>query len=188
MAIKRIPSQTAVTITSSSAVFSPVAVIKELIDNSIDASATTITIEYDSNSAGLNYLSVKDNGKGVPKFDRQLMCCNSTTSKISNYNDIHLSINTLGFRGEALFFITQLASNLSITSKTSSDSTAQSWSVDISGLPIQNSFKNTAASNGTSIIVKNLFNKLPVRKKFFQKKTPSLIENLKNLIINYSLI
>lgn len=192
--IKRIPQSSSNSITSSSSIFSSVSVIKELVDNSIDAfqdlkvtKNLQIDIELDQASAGLKYISVKDNGSGVTKLDRPLMCCNFTTSKIDSFKDISdTGVKTLGFRGEALFFISQL-SEVTIISKTKDDKLGEIWSINSkNGLP--NSIAKQINTNiGTTVLVRKLFDDFPVRKKMLKKESKKTIDNLIDLIFNYSI-
>ncbi|OWB64819.1 hypothetical protein B5S30_g140 [[Candida] boidinii] len=192
--IKRISQSSRNSITSSSSIFSSVSVIKELVDNSIDAfqelkvaKNLQIDIELDQASAGLKYISVKDNGSGVTKRDRPLMCCNFTTSKIDSFENISdKGVKTLGFRGEALFFISQL-SEVTIVSKTKDDKLGEIWSINSkNGLP--NSIAKQINTNiGTTVLVKKLFNDFPVRKKMLRKESKKTIDSLIDLIFNYSI-
>lgn len=109
MSIKQISTDTKWKIVASSFIFNPTSAVKELIDNSIDAHARTITIDIDSKTGGCEYICVRDDGDGVEMEDREIMCLNHSTSKIELLSDIG-EISTLGFRGEALFLLSTLAS------------------------------------------------------------------------------
>ncbi|ODV84455.1 hypothetical protein CANARDRAFT_29003, partial [[Candida] arabinofermentans NRRL YB-2248] len=191
MSIKRIPPHEATSITSSSSIFSPVSVIKELIDNAIDALKSVqlpqIYIEVDLVSGGLQHILVRDNGSGVEKQDRPMMCLNCTTSKITSWEELQNNgIETCGFRGEALFFICQLSGSLQIITKTATDEIAECWNVNNKGLPIGSSQK-VSARQGTSISVKNLFSSTPVRKSFLKKQSKKTIDGILDLIYAYSI-
>lgn len=124
----------------------PQAVLKELIENSLDAGATSIHIETDPTTIGL--LSVRDNGSGIPPTDRPLLAVRSTTSKIRHYEDIFASakeqdgiVKSLGFKGEALSCIADLAESppnlkMNVVSRTQNESVASSWSVGRDGTAI----------------------------------------------------
>lgn len=89
---------------------------KELIDNSLDASATSISVEISSNA--LDIIQVKDNGYGVPPGDRELLCKANFTSKIRTLEDLrNIGGKTLGFRGAALAGIAEMSGGLLVTTK-----------------------------------------------------------------------
>lgn len=112
MSIQRLPRAVSATIVSTSSVQSQVSVLKELIENAIDAIGSKnqgqIYVEIDKESAGLDFLSVKDNGSGIEKADRNVMCMNCTTSKMTSMDQLSAGVFTCGFRGEALNFIAHL--------------------------------------------------------------------------------
>ena len=141
----------------------PVSVIKELIENSIDAGATRITIE--TVSGGLDQIKISDNGSGINSEDSPLVFERFATSKVRNKDDL-MQISTLGFRGEALFSIAAV-SEIEMITKTISDKLATQIFVDQGKI---NSISYTASVVGTMICVSNLFKNFPARKKFM--KTP----------------
>ncbi|CDK26505.1 unnamed protein product [Kuraishia capsulata CBS 1993] len=187
MSIRRIPQQVSNCLTSSSSVFSVVSVVKELIDNALDASATQIHIEVDLDTGGLQYVSVKDNGDGVSPKDRPLMCANCTTSKIRGVEDIQTALS-LGFRGEALFFLAQVASKgtMEITSRTKEESMGEKWFVGETGIPIGSRSKPVATPVGTIVTLTGLFKATPVRRNLLKKEAKATIEKLKAYMTSYS--
>lgn len=118
MTIKKLPDSIISRIAAGEVVTSPYNIIKELIENSLDAGATRLTVNIGST---LKSISIRDNGLGICKDDLKYLCLNHYTSKISNMEDLKRcgSINALGsfgFRGEALHSIS-LCSHLKVTSK-----------------------------------------------------------------------
>lgn len=154
----------------------PLSVIKELVENSIDAQASKINIEL--KDSGINQIIVSDNGVGVNKEDIPLMCKRHATSKISNNIDL-VNITTLGFRGEALASISAV-SKVKITSSVDGINTYQYNSLD-------NSIIQVAGNQGTSVEVNNLFYNTPVRFKHLSHPNYEL-SLITNLVKQISLI
>ena len=146
----------------------PASVVKELVENSIDAGATHISI--DIVDGGISQIKVSDNGCGIAYDDFNKVFLPHATSKIKTVDDL-FKIATLGFRGEALSSIASV-SKVTLASKTASDESG--YQLKISGgdeseiIPI-------GATQGTYIIVEDLFYNIPARKKFLRK--PKLEEN-----------
>lgn len=140
----------------------PAAAIKELVENSLDAGATTVTVEI--REGGLSYIRVSDNGSGIDESDIRMAFERHATSKISREQDLD-SIATLGFRGEALASIAAV-SRVTMTTRTAERET---------GLKVTNEggkitdIRETACPQGTTITVSDLFYNVPVRKGFMKK-------------------
>lgn len=116
MPIEALPETTTRALGSTLVLNDAKSVVKELVDNALDARATAISIEVSSNS--IDVIQVKDNGTGVDVQDRQLLCKRSCTSKIRSLDDLNrLGGTFLGFRGEALASITELSSAVSVTTR-----------------------------------------------------------------------
>lgn len=149
----------------------PVNVAKELIENSIDAGANAITIEI--RDGGISLLRVTDNGCGIPQEDVTRAFCRHATSKIEDDRDLS-NLTTLGFRGEALSSIAAVAQVEMITRTpgalngvraVNDNLPASASSDDVAGhLYVQ----EIGAPDGTSVIVRNLFYNVPVRRKFLK--------------------
>ena len=139
----------------------PASVIKELVENSIDAGATEITIEVVD--GGITSMVVSDNGQGIERSDLKKAVLPHATSKISKISDLDC-ITSLGFRGEALASIASV-SKLTIKSKTKEQEIGAELYCE--GGLIQ-SLNESGATNGTEIIVNNLFYNTPVRAKFLK--------------------
>lgn len=154
----------------------PLSVIKELVENSIDAQASKINIEL--KDSGISQIIVSDNGIGVNKEDIPLMCKRHATSKISNNIDL-VNISTLGFRGEALASISAV-SKVKITSSVDGINTYQYSNID-------DSIIHVAGNHGTSVEVNNLFYNTPVRFKHLSHPNYEL-SLITNLVKQISLI
>ena len=154
----------------------PLSVIKELVENSIDAQASKINIEL--KDSGISKIIVSDNGIGVNKEDIPLMCKRHATSKISNNIDL-VNITTLGFRGEALASISAV-SKVKITSSVDGLNTYQYSN-------IEDSIIKVAGNQGTSVEVNNLFYNTPVRFKHLSHPNYEL-SLITNLVKQISLI
>jgi DNA mismatch repair ATPase MutL len=116
MSIQALPEQTTRALRSTLVVNDAKSVVKELIDNALDARATAISIEISANT--LDIIQVKDNGAGINVQDRQLLCKRGCTSKIRTIEDLSRVGGTfLGFRGEALASIVELSEALSVTTR-----------------------------------------------------------------------
>ena len=140
----------------------PAAAIKELVENSLDAGATAVTVEI--RDGGMSYIRVADNGSGIEESDIRMAFERHATSKIRQENDLN-SIATLGFRGEALASIAAV-SKVTMTTRTADRET---------GLKVRNEggkitdIQETVCPVGTTIVVNDLFYNVPVRKGFMKK-------------------
>lgn len=139
----------------------PANVVKELVENSVDAGATKITIEV--KKGGKSFIKITDNGKGIDKQDMPLSLERHATSKIRNVEDLEHTY-TMGFRGEALASIASI-SNFTMISKTDSEEVGIRIVADGGDIV---SAEEVSANTGTTIIVENLFFNTPVRYKFLK--------------------
>ncbi len=153
----------------------PASIVKELIENSIDANATMIAIEIKSTNFP-NYIKVTDDGDGISFADMEVMFLRHSTSKINTLEDLNM-INSLGFRGEALSSIAAI-SKCTVNSATH---LGDAYSIKCQGIN-QTTITPTTHTKGTSVIVEDLFFNLPARKKFLCSKRTELmyIENCVN--------
>lgn len=142
----------------------PASIVKELVENSIDAGSTSITIEI--KDGGKSYISVSDNGSGISEEDLEHVFLRHATSKIHSANDL-LSINTLGFRGEAMASIAAV-SEVELQTKAEDDDSG-SYMLVRGGKIIER--KSMGLPTGTGIIVRNLFYNTPARLKFLKSDT-----------------
>lgn len=140
----------------------PASVVKELVENSLDAGATKIKVEV--YEGGIKKIVVSDNGCGISKEDLPLAFLPHATSKIGNLEDLD-AIDTLGFRGEALASISSV-SMVSLSTKTRDGETG--WQVEANGGEISK-IREVARVEGTTLTVQNLFYNTPARAKFLKK-------------------
>lgn len=139
----------------------PASVVKELLENSIDAGAKKITLHIED--GGRKLISVTDDGDGMDEGDLQKAIMPHATSKIKTSDDL-ISISTLGFRGEALASIASI-SKMSITSRTADSIQANTLAIDCGN---SEPIKPASADYGTTITVRDIFYKLPARRKFLK--------------------
>ena len=140
----------------------PASVIKEMVENSIDAGATNITVEI--KNGGISYIKVTDNGKGIAEDDMEMAFERHATSKIRSADDLN-TVMSMGFRGEALASITAIA-NVEMVSKPANQ--ANGYRIVVEGGKVLEKGE-TGCANGTTITVTNLFYNTPVRYKFLKK-------------------
>jgi len=150
----------------------PVSVIKELVENSIDALSSQITVAIEN--GGKDFIQVIDNGIGMCEDDALLAFERHATSKIRTVNDI-IHINTLGFRGEALPSIASV-SRLTLISRDKDSEIATRIEFSDGKLLEVN---KTSANQGTTITIKGLFKSIPARRKFLRSETSELKHILK---------
>jgi len=140
----------------------PASIVKELIENSIDAGATHISLEI--KNGGITYLKLSDNGKGIASDDVELAFERHATSKIRRESDI-LNITSMGFRGEALASIASIA-KVTLETKTHDEPTGTKIVIE-GGKTL--SLEEIAFNKGTTITVENVFFNVPARYKFLKK-------------------
>ncbi len=162
MAIKILPARLANQIAAGEVVERPASVVKELVENSLDAGATKIDIEL--SKGGSKLIRIRDNGCGVVKDELTLALSRHATSKIDSLDDLE-AISSLGFRGEALASISSV-SRLTLTSRTATQSEA--WSAYAEGRDMAVKLEPAAHPMGTTVEVVDLFFNTPARKKFLR--------------------
>lgn len=164
MPIQKLPEQLINQIAAGEVVERPASLVKELIENAIDAGATELHIDVEL--GGVRRVRIRDNGGGIPKEQLPLALERHATSKISNHDDL-LRVSSLGFRGEALPSIASV-SRLSLTSLARGEE--QAWQVvcDIRGAPTE--AQPAAHPQGTTVEVLDLFFNVPARRKFLKRE------------------
>ncbi|CAG8719738.1 36348_t:CDS:10, partial [Racocetra persica] len=157
-------------------------VVKELIENSIDAQATSIEVRLVGD--GLNSIVVKDNGSGIPENDRPVMALRYHTSKLEDFGGLS-KVETYGFRGEALNSICAVSESTQITTKTSKDPVAINYSLDRTGKIVDS--KPVGITEGTTVMVMMLFSHVPVRRQTAQRNSSKVGKAVQNLLTTYAL-
>lgn len=157
--IRVLPDSVANQIAAGEVIQRPASVVKELVENAIDAGATQIDVVL--KEAGRNMIRVIDNGKGMSAEDARLSFERHATSKIRQATDL-FHLHTMGFRGEALASIASVA-QVELVTRRSGDELA--WKVEIEGSVISNE-EPTLAAQGSRFTVRNLFYNIPARRKF----------------------
>lgn len=179
MPIHKLSDELASQIAAGEVIERPASVVKELIENSIDAEATSIRINI--HEAGKRLIEVQDDGSGIPRAEVQLAVSRFTTSKINDVKDL-FNIATLGFRGEALASIASV-SRMTLTSRAKGEEVGTSIIVD--GGSVQGQ-KSSGVPEGTSVKVEQLFYNVPARLKFL-KSDRTERKNIAELVNRYSL-
>ena len=171
--IKVLPDSVAQKIAAGEVVERPVSVVKELVENALDAQATEIRVELQE--GGKKLIRVQDNGSGMSQEDAVLSFHRHATSKISSEEDLE-RISTLGFRGEALASISAVSR---VVLKTCDGQTERGYQVEREGEKLIR-FSEIAFPRGTLVEVRDLFFNLPARKKFLRAERSEL-----SLIVSY---
>ena len=161
--INKLSSQLANQIAAGEVIERPASVMKELLENSLDAKATKI--ELDIEQGGVRLMRVRDNGSGIHHDDLGLALSRHATSKIKNLDDLE-QIHTLGFRGEALASISSV-SRLLLSSAISEGS---GWQVTTQGVEMEPQLTPAAHPLGTTVEVRDLFFNTPARRKFLRSE------------------
>lgn len=162
MPIQILPPLLANQIAAGEVVERPASVVKELIENSLDAGADKIQIDIEQ--SGSRLIRIRDNGYGIAKAEIQLSLVRHATSKIATLDDLE-NILSLGFRGEALASISSV-SRLTLTSRTAEQTEA--WQVYAQGQEMDTTIVPASHPVGTTVEVENLFFNTPARRKFLR--------------------
>lgn len=165
--IQLLPDSVANQIAAGEVIQRPASVVKELVENSLDAGATEITIHI--KDAGKTLVQISDNGCGMSPTDARMAFERHATSKISTANDL-FCIRTMGFRGEALASIAAIA-DVELRTKRMEDEVGTL--IHIIGSEVKKQ-EATACNNGTGFMIKNLFFNVPARRKFLKANTTEL--------------
>jgi DNA mismatch repair protein MutL len=177
--IRILPDQVANQIAAGEVVERPASVVKELLENSLDAGATDLRVEVEA--GGRRLIRIVDDGCGMLRDDALLAFERHATSKLRNVKDL-LSISTLGFRGEAL---PSIASVSRLLLETRSLEEATGTRIEISGGKILRC-EEAALGGGTAITVRDLFHNVPARRKFLRTEQTELA-HIASLVTHYSL-
>jgi DNA mismatch repair protein MutL len=149
----------------------PASVVKELVENAIDAGAGSITIDLTASKDAITSIRISDDGCGMSRADAELAFVPHATSKITSIDDLH-STRTLGFRGEALATIAAVA-RVTLVTKTRGSGAVPGTRIIIAGGKVLET-TGTGAPDGTNVLVEDLFFNTPARKKFQKSKNTEL--------------
>ncbi|GMG49451.1 unnamed protein product [Aspergillus oryzae var. brunneus] len=175
MPITALPPTTVRAIGSTSVIADPCSVVKELLDNALDASATSIGIEISSNA--VDVIQVKDNGHGISSDDHALVCKRTFTSKIQTVEDLRtLGGKSLGFRGEALASAAEVSGGVTITTRVEAEMVGTSINSQRASHPV-----------GTTVRITDLFKHIPVRRQSALKSAVKTLARIKKLIQIYAM-
>ncbi|XP_050928669.1 PMS1 protein homolog 1 isoform X2 [Lates calcarifer] len=182
--MKQLPPDTVRLLSSSQVITSIVNVLKELIENSLDAGASSIDVKLEN--YGLDRLEVRDNGHGIKAADTPVMAVRHFTSKICSHDDLQ-HLETYGFRGEALGSICAVA-EVSVTTKTVADDISTQYMLNFTGEIV--SQKPSHLGQGTTVSVLKLFKNLPVRRQYYSstKKCKEELKKAQDLLMAYAII
>jgi DNA mismatch repair protein MutL len=179
MPIKQLAPEVAAKIAAGEVVERPASVVKELIENSIDAGATQIRV--DLINGGLQLIRITDNGCGIPADELPIALARHATSKVTQIDDLE-HIRSLGFRGEALASIAAVAE---VTLLSRQHGTAQGAQIEASNGLISE-ITTAASAEGTTITVRNLFSSVPARLKFLKSRNTE-VSHCHHLLQQYAL-
>uniref|UniRef100_A0A3P8S0M9 PMS1 homolog 1, mismatch repair system component n=1 Tax=Amphiprion percula TaxID=161767 RepID=A0A3P8S0M9_AMPPE len=182
--MKQLPSDTVRLLSSSQVITSVLNVVKELMENSLDAGASSIDVKLDN--YGLDRIEVRDNGHGIKAVDTPVMAVRHFTSKICSHEDLE-HLETYGFRGEALGSICAVA-EVAVTTKTEEDDVSTQYMLDFKGNIV--SQKPSHLGQGTTVSVMKLFKNLPVRRQCFSstKKCKEELKKVQDLLMAYAIV
>ena len=164
MAIQILDQDTINQIAAGEVVERPASVVKELMENAIDAGATAVTVEI--RQGGIGFIRITDNGCGIPKEELPLAFLRHSTSKIHSAADL-LTVASLGFRGEALSSIAAV-SQVELITKTTDSLTGSRYRIEGGE---EKGLEEVGAPEGTTFISRNLFFNTPARRKFLKTET-----------------
>ncbi|KAM0712345.1 hypothetical protein Q7P37_011440 [Cladosporium fusiforme] len=183
MTIQALPQTTVRAIGASQVLTDPAAVVEELVDNALDARATSIAIEIHANT--LDSIQVRDNGHGIPPPDRPLVARRYCTSKLINEHDLSaIGGSSLGFRGEALASAAEMSGAMTVTTRVEGEQVATTMKISQQGEVISQERASTAV--GTTVKIADFIKSNPVRRQVALKHTDQCLKRVKHLLQAYA--
>ncbi|KAJ5817256.1 hypothetical protein N7447_009489 [Penicillium robsamsonii] len=184
MPIEALPQKTIRAIGSTSVISDPYSVVKELIDNALDASATSLQVEISQNA--VDVIQLKDNGHGISPEDQQYVCKRAFTSKIQTLDDLkNVGGSSLGFRGEALASVAEMSGVLAVTTRIESE---------VAGLCLKygrngelTGTERTSHPVGTTVRITDFLKHIPVRRQTALKGAVRNLTRIKKLLQAYAI-
>ncbi|OOF90532.1 hypothetical protein ASPCADRAFT_211943, partial [Aspergillus carbonarius ITEM 5010] len=162
MPIAALPPTAVRAIGSASVISDPCSIVKELLDNALDAAATSVFIELSQNT--LDVIQVKDNGHGIPSTDIPFVCKRTFTSKLQTVEDLRtIGGRSLGFRGEALASAAEISGGVTVTTRVHDEPVGSSAKYGRDGELL--STQRASHPVGTSVRITDLFKHIPVRRQ-----------------------
>ena len=182
-AIKALEGRTVHQIQSGQVIVDLCSVAKELVENSLDAGATAIEVRFKNN--GLDSIEVQDNGAGISNENYETIALKHYTSKLSSYDDLS-SLQTFGFRGEALSSLCALSNFHVVTAR--EDEAPKGTRLDFQTSGKLKGTSVVAIQKGTTVFVENLFVNLPVRRRELEKNIKREYSKVLNILQAYACI
>ncbi|PWY80754.1 hypothetical protein BO94DRAFT_625901 [Aspergillus sclerotioniger CBS 115572] len=184
MPIAALPPTTVRAIGSASVISDPCSIVKELLDNALDAAATSVFIEISQNT--LDVIQVKDNGHGIPSSDHPFVCKRTFTSKIQTVEDLRtIGGRCLGFRGEALASAAEISGGLTVSTRVQHEPVGSSVRYGRDGELL--STQRASHPVGTSVRITDLFKHIPVRRQTTLKNATKTLVRIKKLVHAYAI-
>ena len=203
MPIAALPQNTVQAIGSTSVITDPYSIVKELLDNALDASASSVFVEISQNT--LDVIQVKDNGHGIQSEDHAVVCKHAFTSKIQTVEDLrHIGGKMLGFRGEALASAVEMSGGFTVSTRVGVESVGSSikygrngelirylilltWFANTEELTTSCSSQRVSHPVGTTVRVTDFLKHIPVRKQTALKSAGKMLLKIKKLLQTYAI-
>jgi DNA mismatch repair protein MutL len=183
MSIHALPETAVRAIGASQVLTDPSAVVKELVDNALDARATSIAVEIHANT--LDVIQVRDNGHGIPPQDRPLVARRYCTSKLTDADDLaSIGGSSLGFRGEALTSAAEMSGGMTVTTRVEGEEVATLLKINQQGEVVAQERASTAI--GTTVKITDFIKTNPVRRQVALKHTEQCLKRVKHLLQSFA--
>ncbi|CDM33093.1 hypothetical protein DTO013E5_5716 [Penicillium roqueforti] len=184
MTIEALPQKTIRAIGSTSAISDPCSVVKELVDNALDASATSLQVEISQNT--VDVIQLKDNGHGISPEDQQNVCKRAFTSKIQSLDDLkNVGGSSLGFRGEALASVAEMSGLVTVTTRVESEVAGRCLKYGRNGE--LTGTQRTSHPVGTTVRIAEFLKHIPVRRQTILKGAAKSLTKIKKLLQAYAI-